>query len=145
MKALLDTNVISELRKVPTGQVDAAFLAWMKVANIAELYLSAITIQELEFGVLQMERRDPAQGKVLRDWMRTQVLGEFQGRILPVDTEVAQRSAFVLLPKTKSFADNLIGATAYIHDMPVITRNVEDFEDTGVTVINPWNDPQHRP
>jgi len=139
MKAILDTNVISELRKVPTGRVDAAFLAWMKVANIAELYLSAMTIQELEFGVLQMERKDPAQGKVLRDWMRTQVLGQFQGRILPVDTEVAQRSALVLVPKTRSFADNLIGATAYIHEMPVITRNVDDFKGMGVRIVNPWH------
>jgi predicted nucleic acid-binding protein len=140
MKALLDTNVISELRKVHTGRVDARFLAWVKAANVADFYLSAITIQELEFGVLKMERKDTAQGQILREWMRTQVLVRFQGRILPVDTEVAQRSAFVLLPNTKPFADNLIGSTAYVHDMPVVTRNVDDFKGMGVRIINPWDE-----
>jgi len=139
MKALLDTNVISELRKLHKGRVDPRFLAWVKAANVADLYLSTMTIQELEFGVLKMERSDPPQGRVLREWMRAQVLGTFQGRILPVDTEVAQRSAFVLLPQTKAFVDNLIGATAYVHDMPVITRNVDDFKDMGVVIINPWD------
>lgn len=135
---LLDTNVVSELRKVRMGRADLKVAAWADSVEAADLYLSVITIQELEIGVQLAERRDPAQGSVLRAWLNTQVLPAFNGRILSIDTAVAVRSAHLHVPNPRPVRDGLIAATALIHGMTVVTRNVADFEPTGVTVFNPW-------
>lgn len=136
---LLDTNVVSELRKVRIGKADKRFARWADRANAVELYLSAITIQELEFGVLLAERRDAAQGAVFRLWMDNHVLPAFEGRILPVDTAVARRGAALHVPDPRPIRDALIAATALVHGMTVVTRNVADFEPTGVETLNPWS------
>jgi len=101
--------------------------------------LSAISVLELERGTLLMERRDPAQGAMLRSWMENLVMPSFAGRILPVDTPVALRCAALHVPDPKSYRDALIAATALVHGMTVVTRNVSDFEPSGVAVLNPWN------
>jgi predicted nucleic acid-binding protein len=103
------------------------------------LYLSAITVQELEIGVLLAERRDPAQGAIFRAWLNGHVLPAFTGRILAVDTAVAQRSARLHVPDPRPVRDALIAATALVHGMTVVTRNVADFEPTGVSTLNPWD------
>jgi predicted nucleic acid-binding protein len=100
--------------------------------------VSAITIMELELGVLSIERKDPAQGALLRSWLEQQVLPEFSGRTLPVDTAVAQRCARLHVPDKRGERDALIAATALVHGMTVVTRNVTDFQPMGVTLINPW-------
>ena len=135
---LLDTNVVSELRKGKTGKVDRNVSAWAKGVSVPTLFLSAISILELEIGILLIERRDRAQGAILRSWMEDHVLPTFNGRILAVDTPVARRCAGLHVPTPRSDRDSLIAATAIVHGMTVVTRNVSDFEPTGVTVINPW-------
>lgn len=135
---LLDTNVISELRKAKAGKADRSVVAWADNVPPSTLFLSAITILELESGVLLVERRDPAQGAVLRAWMDGHVLPAFAGRILPVDTAVAKRCARLHVPDPRADRDALIAATALTHGMTVVTRNVVDFEPTGVQLLNPW-------
>ena len=135
---VLDTNVVSELRKARAGKADANVMAWTQSVDAADLFVSAITIMELEFGILSIERRDAAQGALLREWLEQQVLPEFATRTLPVDTAVAQRCARLHIPDKRGEHDALIAATALVHGMSVATRNVADFISTGVTVINPW-------
>lgn len=138
MMYLLDTNVVSELRKVRLGKADANVAAWADSIDAAELFVSAITIMELELGVLSIERRDAAQGAVLRAWLERQVLPEFAERTLPIDTAVAQRCARLHVPDKRGERDALIAATALVHGMTVATRNVADFAPTGVVIIDPW-------
>lgn len=135
---LLDTNVISELRRVGSGKADARVVQWARGVETAALYLSVICILELELGVVQMERRDALQGATLRAWLDGQVLPAFEGRILPVDTDVATRCARLHVPDPRAERDALIAATALTHGMAIVTRNELDFTGTGVAVINPW-------
>jgi predicted nucleic acid-binding protein len=139
---ILDTNVVSELRKIRHGKADSHVADWADSVDAADLYLSAITIQELEIGVLLAERRDPSQGAIFRAWLNSHVLPAFTGRILAVDTAVAQRSARLHVPDPHPVRDGLIAATALVHGMTVVTRNVADFEATGVAILNPWLDNQ---
>jgi len=138
LKYLLDTNVISELRKVGDGKADANVVAWIEAEDAARFFISAITILELERGVLGVQRRDAAQGARLRSWLDGQVRPEFAGRILTVDDTVATRCAHLHVPDRRNEVDALIAATALVHDMIVATRNVRDFDGTGVVVIDPW-------
>jgi predicted nucleic acid-binding protein len=138
---VLDTNIVSELRKVRSGKADGNVAAWADRVDAITLYVSAITILELETGVLRMEYRDPTQGALLRAWMDHHVLPEFAGRVLPIDTEVARRCAGLHVPDPRSERDALIAATALVHGMTVVTRNLADFEPTGVKLLNPWNYP----
>lgn len=139
---LLDTNVVSELRKAGSAKADAQVMAWAQGVDAASLYLSAITLLELELGVLQIERRDTAQGAMLRAWLDGQVMPAFDGRILAVDADVARRCARLHVPDPRGERDALIAATALIHGMTVVTRNTGDFEATGVVLFNPWQEGQ---
>jgi predicted nucleic acid-binding protein len=136
---LLDTNVVSELRKVRLGKADKQVARWADSVEASDLHLSVITIQELEIGVLLLERRDPAQGSILRTWLNGHVLPAFHGRIVDVDIAIAQRSARLNVPEPRPVRDGLIAATALVHGMTVVTRNVADFAPTGVAVLNPWS------
>jgi len=138
MMFVLDTNVVSELRKVQLGKADANLAAWAESVDAANLFISVITVMELELGVLSIERKDASQGAMLRSWLEHHVLPEFSGRTLPIDTAVAQRCARLHVPDKRSERDALIAATALVHGMTVITRNVADFKSTGVPLINPW-------
>ena len=129
---------MSELRKVRFGKADTHVTKWAESVNANDLYLSVVTIQELEIGVLLAERRDPAQGRMLRSWLNDSVLPAFSGRILNIDTLVAQRSARLHVPNPQSFQDGLIAATAIVHGMTVATRNVAYFELSGAQLFNPW-------
>jgi toxin FitB len=138
MTFVLDTNVVSELRKVRLGKADANVAAWAERVDAGSLFVSAICIMELELGVLSVERKDATQGALLRSWLEQQVLPEFSGRTLPVDTAVALRCARLHVPDKRGERDALIAATALVHGVTVVTRNVADFAATGVTLINPW-------
>lgn len=135
---ILDTNVVSELRKAQAGKADANVVAWAAAQDPAALFLSAITLLELEMGVRLAERRDSTQGAVLGAWMTDRVLPAFAGRVLPVDGPVALCYATLHVPDPRSDRDALIAATGIIHAMPIVTRNVADFEPTGVKILNPW-------
>ena len=133
---LLDTNVLSELRRA--DRADARVAAWARSVDHLQFYLSAITILEIEAGTLPLERRDVQQGLVLRTWIDDHLLPAFDGRVLAVDTVVAQRCARLHVPDRCPERDALIAATALVHRLKLVTRNVADFEPMGVDLINPW-------
>lgn len=133
---LLDTNVLSELRR--PERADANVASWAARTPAAAFWISVISILEIEMGVLRVERRDPAQGAQLRTWFEGQVLRSFGSRILPVDVAVARRSAALHVPDPRADRDALIAATALVHGLTVVTRNTGDFEATAVPLINPW-------
>jgi len=133
---VLDTNVISELRN-PT-KANAGVVAWAGAQAPRQLYVSATTILELETGVLLKERKDPAQGALLRAWLNNKVLPAFAGQVLAVDLAVARLCAQLHVPHPKSERDAIIAATAMVHGMTVVTGNVADFQATGVALIDPW-------
>ncbi len=134
---LLDTHVVSELRKIRAGKADRHLAVWADSVDASDLFLSVITLQELEIGVLLTERRDPVQGSIFRTWLNGHVLPAFSGRVLSVDSAVALRSARLHVPDPRPVRDGLIAATALVHGMTVVTRKVADFEPTGVVVLNP--------
>lgn len=137
---LLDTNVISELRKSGSGKANQNVLAWAGSVSTASLFLSVITVLELETGILLVERKDPEQGAVLRSWLNTHVLPAFSRRILPVDTAVAQSCAKLHVPDPRPDRDALIAATALVHGLTVVTRNTTAFFASGVELLNPWEE-----
>jgi toxin FitB len=135
---LLDTNVVSELRKARTGRADKNVAAWAAGASAASMFVSVITVQELQIAVLLAARRDPPQGAVLRRWLEEQVLPAFGERIIPIDATVARRGAVLHVPDPRPVRDSLIAATALVHGLTVVTRNVADFEPMGAEIIDPW-------
>lgn len=143
MMFLLDTNVISELRKAKSGKSNKAVTQWAQSISTSDLFLSVITVLEIEMGVLLIERRDAKQGVVLRSWLNDHVLPAFFDRILDIDVAVAQRCAKLHLPDPCSDRDVLIAATALVHGMTVVTRNVDDFKNTEVALLNPFISPHH--
>jgi len=142
---LLDTDVIPELRKIRHGRADEPVAQWADRVDAVDLYLSAVTVQTLEIGVLLAERRNPPQGAIFRAWFEGQVLPAFSGRILPVDTTVAQRCATLHVPDPRPTMDSLIAATALVHGMTLVTRNVADFQSSGVSIINRWQHTAQQP
>jgi hypothetical protein len=136
---LLDTNVISELRKAGDGKADAKVTAWLSSVDATTFCISAITLMELELGILRLERREPLQGARLRTWMDRRILPEFSQRTLAVDAEVALRCARLHVPDPRPDPDAYIAATALVHGMTVVRRNVADFAPTGARVLDPWN------
>ena len=124
---LLDTNVVSELRKVGAGRADPKVAQWAQSVETASLFVSVITIQELEIGIQLAMRRDSTQGELLRQWMNQHVLPAFEGRVLSVDLAVVQRSAALHVPNPRPVRDGLIAATALVHGLTVVTRNLADF------------------
>ena len=137
---LLDTNIVSELRPSRSHRPHAQVAAWAASVTDEQLFLSVIVLLELQIGVLRKERTDPEQAGVLRRWLEQQVLPTFVAHILPVDTEVALRCAALMVPDPRSYRDALIAATALVHGLTVVTRNVRDFQATGVRILNPWQD-----
>lgn len=136
---LLDTNVLSELRK--RSRADANVKAWSLANDNSTAFVSVITIHEIEKGALRLERRDPAQGAILRQWLVGTILHEYSGRILDIDPTIARTAAALHVPDRQPELDALIAATALTHGLTVVTRNATDFAPMGVPVLNPWNAP----
>lgn len=135
---LLDTNVVSELRKAKSGKAFPKVVDWARSVAPSSLYISAITVLEIELGILLIERKDAAQAAQLRSWMNEQVLPSFADRILPVDTALALRCARLHVPDPGAERDMLIAATALVHAFRLVTRNVADFKGLELQVLNPW-------
>lgn len=130
---LLDTNVVSELRKVGSKNAHSQVELWARKTPGEQSYISVISIFEIERGVLLTERRDAKQGALLRQWFDDHVLDNYAERILPIHSQVALR-----FPDPMPAYDALIAATALVHGLTLVTRNISDFERTGVEIINPW-------
>ena len=136
---ILDTNVVSELRKAKAGKANHGVMEWALEIPAALMFMSVISLHELEHGVLLAERRDPLQGEVLRRWLDASVTPAFADRFLPVDEHIARLAASHHVPDPAPFRDALIAATAQVHTMTVVTRNVSDFERfAGIELTNPW-------
>ncbi|MEM7064124.1 MAG: type II toxin-antitoxin system VapC family toxin [Cyanobacteria bacterium P01_B01_bin.77] len=135
---LLDTNVVSELRKVGSARVNSQVEQWAKVTPGGQTFISVVTVFELERGVLLMERRDQAQGKILRQWLNDHVLAGYAERIIPISVSIAKRCALLHVPDPMPDYDALIAATALEHGLTVVTRNAGDFKKTGVKLLNPF-------
>jgi predicted nucleic acid-binding protein len=136
MTFLLDTNVISELRR--PERAAAAVVNWVAGQTEESLWCSVVSILELQIGALQTLRRDKLQGTMLRTWIDGQVLPRFDGRIVPIDMPIALKCASLHVPNPRPDRDAYIAATALVHDLTVVTRNVRDFAATGVRMLNPW-------
>ncbi len=136
---VLDTNVISELRKAATGRANSGVTDWASSVHATLMFLSVISLHELEHGALLAEHSDPTKGAILRTWLDSSVNPAFEDRLLPITAEIARQSAALHVPNPVPFRDALIAATALHHDMTVVTRNTSDFDRfTNLTVANPW-------
>src|SRR5699024_1481571 len=134
---LLDTNVISELRK-PERRANPAVRSWPSAQPELTLHPCVITILEIDVGIGRVRRRDPIQASRLQSWLEDELLGAFAGRILPIDVPVARGAAQLHVRSPRPERDALIAGTAAAHGLAVVTRNVEDFEPLDVAIINPW-------
>jgi hypothetical protein len=133
---LLDTNVVSELRR--RKRAEPRVVAWAASIEPLDLFLSAVTLFELHKGALLLRRRDQKQAALLDRWIRTYVLQSFARRILPFDESVAMRCASLHVPDPRPERDAMIAATALVHGLTVATRNVADFAPMGVALLDPW-------
>lgn len=134
---LIDTNVISALRR--PDQTSRSLVEWAGGISEDDLYLSVMTLYEIDIGIRRIERRDPGQGQGLRGWFDRRVVSGFRERILPIDPAIAIRASALQVPDPMPEADGLIAATALVHRLTLVTRNVRDFTRTGVEILNPWD------
>lgn len=135
---LLDTNVVSDLRKVKSGNVDPDFREWASNLQIHQAYISVMTIFEIEMGIAKKERKDAVQGAILRDWFENKVRPTFKDRVLPITSEISTCAANLHVPDPKSDRDAFIAATGLEHGLIVVTRNIDDFINMQVGLFNPY-------
>jgi len=134
---LLDTNVISAFRR--PDRLPASVQAWATSVEAADFYLSAITVLEIEQGILAKTRSDHAQGAILRAWFDGDVLSAFEGRIIPFDATIARKCASLHVPDPRPERDAMIAATAIVHGLTVVTRNISDFAKLQADLLDPWS------
>ena len=135
---LLDTNTVSEVRKVRAGKGNPHVATWIDSVPPQTLFLSVISVLEIEIGIRLLDRRDKHQAEMLRYWLEVQLLPSFANRIVEVDVDVCKRCAELHVPNPQPQLDALIAATALTRGLTVVTRNVRDFGAMRVAVLNPW-------
>lgn len=135
---LLDTNILSESRKLGTPKIDPRAARWLAEVDAETTFVSAMTIFELERGIRQMERRDAKQGAALRRWFNDQIMTTYENRTLPLSRAVALICARLHIPDPKSERDAWIAATGIDAGLTLVSRNVADFSGMGVGLINPF-------
>ncbi len=143
MKYLLDTNVVSEMRKAGTTKIAPSVATWFESIPTTSCYLSVVTILELEIGILGICHKDKTQGDILRRWFEKKVLPTFENRILAIDKQIALACAHLHVPDRKPERDALLAATALVHNMILVTRNIKDFTNEDIRVLNPWDAASH--
>lgn len=139
MKWFLDTNVISELRLSPSKKINPNFAKWAETIHRNDCYTSVVVLMEVERGVMRMERKDPHQGKGLRQWFEHFVKTYFENRVLKIDRTTAQICAKLHIPNVRPENDAWIAASCIQHNLPLVTRNVADFQNLGIELINPFD------
>lgn len=132
---LLDTGILLELRKAKSGDTDAGLIRWAAGLSRQNMYISVLTLLELETSIAAAERRDPIGSAPLRGWLEAQIPQAFEGHVLPVDTAVVKKRA--TLPMSES-RDALMAATAAVHGLVLVTRNPAAFKSSRVKLFNPW-------
>ena len=135
---LLDTNVISEIRKVNAGKANINVAQWTSQTSQSLMYVSVISLMEIEQGILRLERKDTVQACLLKDWLHNIVLPSFDNNVVNIDKNIALTCATLHVPDKQPANDSLIAATALVHDLTLVTRNTKDFEQTGVKLFNPF-------
>lgn len=144
---LLDTNIIAELRKFHRNSphsLNENVKNWLLSVEPEQTYISVITIMESYMGILLKERKDIAQGQILRHWFETYVQPVYKNRTLPINAEIAQLCANLHIPNKRPFCDAYIAATALVHNFTLVTRNVKDFQDIPkLKLLNPFEDVIH--
>lgn len=133
---IVDTNIVSDLRK--PNKAAPELVAWAEAQDPAKVYISAISIFELELGIRRKAHTDAVQGKVLMDWFEGIVLPFYQGRTLPVCFDTVRACAPLHVPNKRPERDAFIAATALFHQMTVVTRNEKDFVGMNCALLNPW-------
>ena len=132
---LLDTNIVSELRK--RDRMDPGLQTWWAGHQNSQLWLSVLVLGELRRGVEVLRRRDENGARALDGWLDG-LVSEFSDRVLPIDEAVVDRWARLGVPDAVPVVDGLMAATAIAHELTLVTRNVADVERTGVDVLNPF-------
>ena len=138
MAYLLDTNVVSELRK--KSHCDANVANWQSSVPLDSCFISVITQMEIVNGIKAREKKNPQFSAILEDWYKSQVIPEFANRTLEITSSIAEKSGEIMAIRTRNTANCLIAGTAFVHGLTLVTRNTSDFSDTGVTLVNPWED-----
>lgn len=136
----LDTNIISEARKIPKGRANPGVKTWLESISQNEIFTNIVVLMELDRGILQKERKDAVQGKLLRHWFEVDILRSFSGRILTLDQHTATICARLHIPDAAPENDAWIASSAIQHNLTLVTRNVADFERTGVRLFNPFSE-----
>ncbi|MEF0938579.1 type II toxin-antitoxin system VapC family toxin [Rhizobium sp. BR 362] len=136
---LLDTNIVSDVRRARSGKANQGVLDWIAPIPEQLLFISAITLFEIELGILQVDRRDKVQGTALRNWMEQGVKVAFQGRIVAINEQIALRCAHYNVPDPRELRDAFIGATAWERGFILVTRNTRHFQGMDIELLNPWS------
>ena len=135
---LLDTNVISDMRKIDSGRADSHVSTWIDELDASDFYVSVVTLAELDYCIRFKHRRYPNQSLFLRRWFNHSVLPFFEDRIVTIDFQVAMKYSEINVPNHLPDRDSWIAATALVHNFVVVTRNTKDFEASGVALYTPW-------
>lgn len=135
---LLDTNIISELKKLDSGKIHPQVQRWAYSINLMQTKISVVSITEIRTGILSLARKDKAQAASLDNWFTNRLLPAYRTKTLPVDTKVALIYAQLNVPNKRPINDAYIAATAIAHKLKLVTRNIQDFQGMPITLENPF-------